>query len=185
MWWNKWHWLHTKGSWFYKSFRDWIRCRWRTGSFEIRRLVFGVIWNNWWFVWSYSIAKLSLNLQLVLLSSKTTERWSFVESNWSFSRKKRQNKIHNRKHNKNPNCSCWQARSSVLCFLLNEIWNFHLFVSSKIHILGSFKNIAIARNTICTLILGSPPSKVYGKLRNIASRVAESFWEQVNKNTKK
>ena len=33
--------------------------------------------------------------------------------------------------------------------------------SSKIHILGSFNNIKMARNAICQLILGSPPSKVY------------------------
>merc|ERR1711994_1113083 len=31
---------------------------------------------------------------------------------------------------------------------------------AKIHILGSYQNIAIARRAICNLILGSPPSKV-------------------------
>jgi RNA-binding protein PNO1 len=36
----------------------------------------------------------------------------------------------------------------------------------KIHILGSYQNIRIARNAISSLILGSPPSKVYGQLRS-------------------
>jgi len=50
-----------------------------------------------------------------------------------------------------------------------------VLADSKIHILGSFKNIALARRTVCNLILGSPPSKIYGNLRNIASRSLESF----------
>ncbi|EFA06621.1 RNA-binding protein pno1 [Tribolium castaneum] len=48
-----------------------------------------------------------------------------------------------------------------------------VLADSKIHILGSFQNIQLARRAICNLILGSPPSKVYGQLRNIASRVSE------------
>lgn len=48
-----------------------------------------------------------------------------------------------------------------------------VLADSKIHILGSFQNIALARRAICNLILGSPPSKVYGQLRNIAARVSE------------
>lgn len=43
----------------------------------------------------------------------------------------------------------------------------------KIHILGSYQNIQLARRAICNLILGSPPSKVYGNLRTVASRVSE------------
>jgi len=43
----------------------------------------------------------------------------------------------------------------------------------KVHILGSFANIKLARDAICDLILGSPPSKVYGKLRVVASRAKE------------
>lgn len=45
----------------------------------------------------------------------------------------------------------------------------------KVHILGSFQNIQIARRAICNLILGSPPSKVYGQLRNVSSRISERF----------
>ncbi|CAH0551712.1 unnamed protein product [Brassicogethes aeneus] len=48
-----------------------------------------------------------------------------------------------------------------------------VLADSKIHILGSFQNIQMARRAVCNLILGSPPSKVYGQLRNVASRVSE------------
>jgi len=44
---------------------------------------------------------------------------------------------------------------------------------NNIHILGSFSNIQIARDAICDLILGSPPGKVYAKLRTIAGRMKE------------
>ncbi|UJR22769.1 hypothetical protein I4U23_025801 [Adineta vaga] len=50
-----------------------------------------------------------------------------------------------------------------------------VLAEDKIHILGSYQNIRNARTSICNLILGSPPSKVYGKLRNVAARTAESF----------
>ncbi|XP_034933632.1 RNA-binding protein pno1 [Chelonus insularis] len=48
-----------------------------------------------------------------------------------------------------------------------------VLADSKIHVLGSFQNIQLARRAICNLILGTPPSKVYGQLRNVASRVSE------------
>lgn len=48
-----------------------------------------------------------------------------------------------------------------------------VLADSKIHILGSFQNIQLARRAICNLILGSPPSKVYGQLRNVASKISE------------
>lgn len=50
-----------------------------------------------------------------------------------------------------------------------------ILADTKIHILGSFQNIRIARRAICNLILGSPPSKVYGTMRTIAARSAERF----------
>ncbi|XP_077256345.1 RNA-binding protein pno1 [Temnothorax americanus] len=50
-----------------------------------------------------------------------------------------------------------------------------VLADTKIHILGSFQNIQLARRAICNLILGSPPSKVYGQLRNIASKISEQF----------
>jgi len=50
-----------------------------------------------------------------------------------------------------------------------------VLADTKIHILGSFLNIKVARTAICNLILGSPPSKVYGNMRAVASRASESF----------
>jgi len=45
----------------------------------------------------------------------------------------------------------------------------------KIHILGSHTHVKVARDAICDLILGSPPGKVYSKLRTISSRMNERF----------
>lgn len=45
----------------------------------------------------------------------------------------------------------------------------------RIHILGSFQNIKIARHAVCDLILGSPPGKVYAHLRAVSSRTKEQF----------
>ena len=45
--------------------------------------------------------------------------------------------------------------------------------SSKIHILGSFQNIKIARDAVVSLILGSPPGKVYASLRTIGARMKQ------------
>jgi len=49
-----------------------------------------------------------------------------------------------------------------------------VLADTHIHILGAFANIKVARDAICSLILGSPPGKVYSKLRTIGSRLAES-----------
>uniref|UniRef100_A0A6B2LIB9 K Homology domain-containing protein n=1 Tax=Arcella intermedia TaxID=1963864 RepID=A0A6B2LIB9_9EUKA len=45
----------------------------------------------------------------------------------------------------------------------------------RVHILGSFSNIKLARDAVCQLILGSPPGQVYGKLRIVSSRMNERF----------
>ncbi|XP_026794877.3 RNA-binding protein PNO1 [Pangasianodon hypophthalmus] len=50
-----------------------------------------------------------------------------------------------------------------------------VLADTKVHILGSFQNIKMARTAICNLILGSPPSKVYGNIRAVATRAAERF----------
>ncbi|XP_059161077.1 RNA-binding protein pno1-like [Physella acuta] len=50
-----------------------------------------------------------------------------------------------------------------------------VLADSKVHILGSYQNIQIARRAICNLILGSAPSKVYGQMRTVASRAASRF----------
>jgi len=50
-----------------------------------------------------------------------------------------------------------------------------VLADSKIHILGTYQNIQMAKRAICNLILGTPPSKVYGTLRNMAARSSERF----------
>lgn len=50
-----------------------------------------------------------------------------------------------------------------------------VIADTKIHILGSFTNIKIARDSLCSLILGSPAGKVYSKLRAVTARLAERF----------
>lgn len=50
-----------------------------------------------------------------------------------------------------------------------------VLADQKIHILGGFKNITIARESIVSLILGQNPSKVYGNLRTVAGRMKERF----------
>eukprot|EP00249_Psilotum_nudum_P009000 c21645_g1_i1 orf=421-1065(+) len=50
-----------------------------------------------------------------------------------------------------------------------------VIAETRIHILGAFANIRVARDAICSLILGSPAGKVYSKLRAVASRMAEKY----------
>ena len=45
----------------------------------------------------------------------------------------------------------------------------------KVHILGSFSNIKLAKDAICNLIIGAPPGKVYNQMRNVATRMKERF----------
>eukprot|EP00918_Siedleckia_nematoides_P091449 GHVU01200857.1.p1 GENE.GHVU01200857.1~~GHVU01200857.1.p1 ORF type:complete len:272 (+),score=27.63 GHVU01200857.1:47-862(+) len=50
-----------------------------------------------------------------------------------------------------------------------------VLADSQIHILGSHENIRLARNAVCSLILGRPPGKVYQHLRTVARRLQERF----------
>lgn len=50
-----------------------------------------------------------------------------------------------------------------------------VLADSKIHILGGFTHIRMARESVVSLILGSPPGKVYGNLRTVASRMKERY----------
>lgn len=50
-----------------------------------------------------------------------------------------------------------------------------VLADQKIHILGGFQNIRMARQAVVCLILGSPPGKVYGNLRTVAARQKERF----------
>mmetsp|Transcript_31612 Transcript_31612/g.70330 ORF Transcript_31612/g.70330 Transcript_31612/m.70330 type:complete len:225 (-) Transcript_31612:1988-2662(-) len=49
-----------------------------------------------------------------------------------------------------------------------------VLADTRIHILGSFQNIRVARDAICSLIMGSPAGKVYSKLRSVCSRLNDS-----------
>lgn len=50
-----------------------------------------------------------------------------------------------------------------------------VLADQKVHILGGFKNIHVAREAVVSLILGSPPGKVYGNLRTVGARMKERF----------
>ena len=50
-----------------------------------------------------------------------------------------------------------------------------VIADTKIHILGSFQNIKIARDAVVHLIMGATPGKVYSKLRTISTRMKERF----------
>jgi len=50
-----------------------------------------------------------------------------------------------------------------------------ILADTKVHILGSYQNIQLAKRAICNLILGAPPSKVYGTLRTMATRTSDRF----------
>jgi RNA-binding protein PNO1 len=50
-----------------------------------------------------------------------------------------------------------------------------VIADQKIHIMGSFSNIKLARDALCNLIIGAPPGKVYNKMRNVAKRLSERF----------
>ena len=49
-----------------------------------------------------------------------------------------------------------------------------VLADTRIFILGSFQNIRVARDAICSLIMGSPAGKVYSKLRGVCARLNDS-----------
>jgi len=50
-----------------------------------------------------------------------------------------------------------------------------VIADQRIHMLGSYANLRMARNAICDLILGAPPGKVYNNMRNVAKRMNERY----------
>jgi RNA-binding protein PNO1 len=50
-----------------------------------------------------------------------------------------------------------------------------VLADTSIHILGSFQNIKIARDSVVSLILGSPPGKVHANLKIITARMKQRF----------
>jgi len=50
-----------------------------------------------------------------------------------------------------------------------------VIAENKMHILGSYSNIKGAKDALSSLIMGSPPGKVYSQLRYISKRYMEKF----------
>lgn len=50
-----------------------------------------------------------------------------------------------------------------------------VIADQRIHLLGSYANLRVARNAICDLILGAPPGKVYNNMRHVAKRMSERY----------
>lgn len=50
-----------------------------------------------------------------------------------------------------------------------------VLADTKVHILGSFSNIKLARSAIARLLRGSPPGKVYTQMRAVSSRMKQRF----------
>eukprot|EP00753_Platysulcus_tardus_P005996 PLAT13866.1.p1 GENE.PLAT13866.1~~PLAT13866.1.p1 ORF type:complete len:259 (+),score=104.36 PLAT13866.1:22-777(+) len=50
-----------------------------------------------------------------------------------------------------------------------------VLAGKKVHILGSYANVQIAQEAIVSLIMGSPPGKVYNRMRLVARRASERF----------
>lgn len=50
-----------------------------------------------------------------------------------------------------------------------------VIADQRIHLLGSYANLRVARTALCDLILGAPPGKVYNKMRNVAKRMSERY----------
>mmetsp|Transcript_15775 Transcript_15775/g.20768 ORF Transcript_15775/g.20768 Transcript_15775/m.20768 type:complete len:240 (+) Transcript_15775:88-807(+) len=47
-----------------------------------------------------------------------------------------------------------------------------IVANTRIHILGSTANIKVARDSICDLIMGAPPGKVYNRMHSVAKRIS-------------
>ena len=50
-----------------------------------------------------------------------------------------------------------------------------VIADQRIHLLGSYSNLRVARNAVCDLILGAPPGKVYNNMRSVAKRMSERY----------
>jgi RNA-binding protein PNO1 len=46
---------------------------------------------------------------------------------------------------------------------------------TRVHILGAYANIQVARDAICSLILGSPPGKIYNQMKNVQARLGQRY----------
>lgn len=48
-----------------------------------------------------------------------------------------------------------------------------VIADKRVHLLGTYADIHVARDALCALILGSPPNKVYAKLKLVAARMRD------------
>ena len=46
---------------------------------------------------------------------------------------------------------------------------------TRFHVMGAHGNIQVARDAICSLILGAPPGKVYNQMRQVAARMGRRY----------
>lgn len=51
-----------------------------------------------------------------------------------------------------------------------------ILADSTIHLMGSYANIRAARDALSSLIMGTPPGKVYSQLKYVSKRLNEKFW---------
>lgn len=50
-----------------------------------------------------------------------------------------------------------------------------VIADTRIHILGSYNNIRIAKDALVRLVIGSPPGKIYTQMKNVAARQKQRF----------
>lgn len=50
-----------------------------------------------------------------------------------------------------------------------------ILADSTIHLMGSYGNMRSAKDALCSLIMGTPPGKVYSQLRYVSKRLNEKF----------
>lgn len=50
-----------------------------------------------------------------------------------------------------------------------------VIADSTIHLMGSYQNLRSAKDSLCSLIMGTPPGKVYSQLKYVSRRLNEKF----------
>jgi RNA-binding protein PNO1 len=50
-----------------------------------------------------------------------------------------------------------------------------VIADTKIHILGSYQNIRVAKRALSRLIIGTPPGKIYNQMKNVSARNKQRF----------
>lgn len=50
-----------------------------------------------------------------------------------------------------------------------------VIADSTIHLMGSYQNLRSAKDSLCSLIMGTPPGKVYSQLKYVSRRLNQKF----------